>query len=469
MAVGTVQSSGGGGYETATKQTQTGDAETQLQEIELPDEDGWHNVIARVSAQANDGTTEYAAIKRIEKNFRVENGAIVPADTVDHSPSSPFDEVGGLFSASGMVLRDAGNGNAELAGSSPGAAQKETVETTRDQSTITNIVNTDAGRSGVDTDPADGSIHYCYDDGTSLKYVAPDGTIEEVDSSRPVDQRGNVDLTIDENGIPHAVWSRRSDNFLVYSSRSGGSWSAPEIIDNSGNVIERSSIDTSGGSPFVAYRDQTNLDLYYADNQSGSWSTENVGNSGAMCVIKAKSATDIGIAFYNSSGSASVGFLYGESGSFSSTEISTEAFNALALAPSGDDWVISWSRSNDNNLRFSKGNPNDGFTNTTVSTGTFDYSFSESIRVFSGGQYDVIIAEGDSAGSNPYDAILFTNEGGSWSQDSVIETFGDTWTSHLNENYITITDNGTGDSKLASIRLEDMVSATINWRTKALQ
>jgi len=465
---------GGGGFTKATTETQTGDAETLLQETPLPDADGVYNVIGRIGVSKKDAADEYAAIKRFEKSIRKAGGSI--QQIVDHSDSESFqDLVGGLFSDGDLTLKDGPNGPG-LYGESPENVQADSVnvDSTEDLSSISGVP-TDADLAACDTAPSDGTRHYAFDDSSDaqISYYPEGGPKEQIDSERAKNDTHVIDLAVDSNGDIHAIWSRPSDGNVRYSVRSGGSWSPPENVDSSSESTRLLSLDIDQNDiPHCSYIDGNSNDLLYAERIGGSWSKETIVSGvtvGFGVNIYVESDTDVGIAFGNFT-DTSVGFAEGQSGSFSvDTAASTNGLAegvSIGGRLSSGDWSILWSGEGITDVYVTTGTVSGGFSDSS-SIATTDAAGMESVQHYVGSDYSVAVIQGNSSGSNPYDAEVYTNNSGSWSFDSVVETFGAQWSAHRNDRYVTIADNGTGDTKISSINLSKTISATLQFNTGA--
>jgi hypothetical protein len=472
MGTNPVESSGGG-FKTAELQTQTGDSEQKIQEIPLPDKDGSHLVEAFLQAQANNGSQEYVAERLFKKSFRKKGGSI--QDTTDYTPeSNPFtDRIGGLFSSSDFKLQSAGNGNAELAGVSPETKVSGSLNSSRDQSTISGIP-TDPDFASCDTDPANGDVHYIFDDSdsTRISYYPPGGPKESVTSERVGATAYGIDLAVDSNGDLHACWVRSSDDALRYSKRSSGAWSSPETVDSSA-TMNRFSIDIDENDvPHIAYDDFTNNNVKYANRVGGSWSNETITTSGERPEIYVVSETEVGIIFNDSS----VAFAEGQSGSFSVNQnvYSSQCFakSVGGKLPNGD-WSMAFIAYADDTVRVTEGTVSGGFTTSSSiasnNNGAEAIDENHNIQHIVNSGRSVLLVAGDNNGSNPYDARFYVKSGGSWSFDSEVAELGANWSGHHNDQYITVTDNGAGDSTIVSISAVDTLSATITWRRKSLQ
>jgi len=67
-----------------------------------------------------------------------------------------------------------------------------------------------------------------------------------------------------------------------------------------------------------------------------------------------------------------------------------------------------------------------------------------------------------------YDAVLYDKSGGSWSRVSVLTTFGAEWQSSKRDNrFMTITDGGSGDTRIATISHQNILNTTLQFNTGA--
>jgi hypothetical protein len=453
-----------GGKNLDTTETQTGDAETQLQSIDLPSSDGVYNVIGIVGVSKKDAADEYAAIKRFDKSFRKAGGSI--QEVVDHSDSESFsDLVGGLFSDGDLTLKDGASGFG-LYGDSPQTFnQTESVNTTRDQSTISNLPTLES-RAACDTDPDDGSIHYVYDDGSELKYYPPGGPAETVSTKRVDNIDAKIDMHVSDNGDVHVAWVGDPAFDLFYNVRSGESWGSDETVDSPGDVGAVNIKTDSSDVPHTAYSDAANDKLKYANRTGGSWSAEDVDTGIRVPTVRMhlESSTNIGI-IYEDATNGQTKFAEGESGSFSTAVVDASvSCSGCDVDWRTSDWLVGYIDPANDELYEGVGDVSGGFT--TSNFGSADAENQTSILVFSE-NFDAIVVQGDSAGSNPFDAELYTDESGSWSLSEILATLGADWSSHKNENYITVTDNGNGDSTLVSIQMATATTITLEWRTGA--
>ncbi len=88
-------------------------------------------------------------------------------------------------------------------------------------------------------------------------------------------------IMIDSSGVPHAIWGNTTGtDTILYSTRSGGSWSAAETIHTSGGTLNNIAACIDGGDTFhIAWEEST--EVKYRSGTTGSWgSAETVDADG---------------------------------------------------------------------------------------------------------------------------------------------------------------------------------------------
>jgi hypothetical protein len=457
---------GAGGFTKATTETTTGDAETLLQETPLPDADGVYNIIGRTGVVKKDAADEFAAIKRFEKSVRKAGGSI--QQIVDHSDSESFqDLVGGLFSDGDLTLKNGPEGFG-LYGGSPVlfSSSQVSLENTKDVSSVTNISNTTLGRIAIAADDS-GQIHLIYYDGSSVIYLAPDGAEETISTSTDTQDRNTYELKVDDSGNLHAVW-RRDDGALLYSKRSGGTWSSEEVVSSLEVGTAHLDLDEND-IPYVGFHDLGNVNVVIADRSSGSWSEQNVFTqelvSGVMG-FDVESSTEIGFLFQSQNGGESTYLTTGHLGNFSNLRISTDLFieEAGDIVKDGNEWLLAYD--SNGTIRVGKGTVSGGVTFTDIAT-TEESDNIEQILLKVESDYNRICFGGDPNNSEENDVIVYTKEGGSWSRSQNIFSLSGRWASDRTGRFWAITDAGEGGPNAILIDHKSDSKETLQFNTGA--
>jgi hypothetical protein len=121
-------------------------------------------------------------------------------------------------------------------------------------------------------------ITYYTESNNKMKYAYYDhgwsiGTIDS-GTSKDIGKWGS--LKIDSNHVAHVAAYCVDDHSLVYNSTSGGTWGSWVTVDDpvSADVGKATSIDVNGNYIAIAYYDDTNVRIKYAENGGGGWSKE---------------------------------------------------------------------------------------------------------------------------------------------------------------------------------------------------
>jgi hypothetical protein len=461
-----------GGKNLDTTETQTGDPETVLQEIKLPDADGVYNIIGRVGVSKKDAADEYAAIKRFDKTFRKAGGSI--QEIVDHSDSESFlDLVGGLFSSGDLTLKDGSNGLGLYGGNPEVVVQAEpTLEDTFDISSFSGVQGEELC---VPVTEVDGTNHFIFSDSdlSQLSEIV-DGAGSKIQvSSKTAD---SIDAAIGGGEI-HVVFEANNTDIYYTKKTFGGAWSNDELIKSDSEFLEEVRVEVdSNGIPYVIWENFTTENIDYADRVGGSWSVDtNIDNATQSATspidFTVRDNGEIGFAFNNEDNNFSITFGQGTPGSFSFTSdvLGGNSSQGLSVAVKDDtDYIIAGTDSGTQQLTVSIGNASAGFTQNQI----FNYGSGESslkdydVIAFNLKGTNFVLAVGNPDGSNPYNARLFEDSGGSWSFSKELTTFSNNWSNSLTDYFISISDNSNGN-KVASIRLSQLVNAALKYNTGA--
>jgi len=472
MGFGFLPGGEGGGFEDKVTETQTGDAETQLQRIDLPDADGVYNVIGRISAIKKNAADEYAAIKRLEKSIRKAGGSI--QQIVDHSDSESFqDLVGGLFSDGDLTLKDGANGLGLYTSEIEGLLNF----TSFDVSGLNLNTDPDAGKS-IPLLESDGTAHLIYED-TSQSVIIDEnlsaGTSDQIVSdeiySYDTAKKG-IAACIDSAGEFHVVYST-GGNAVKYVYTSSGTWQPPETIASYDGF--GFSIDTDENNvPYTVFWAVDGEDaLKIADRVGGSWSVSqldtaynnNIGNVGGDSIgepniyVVDSSLMSVGWVNYNGS-SFAFSQAEGSPGSFTQSEFSVGIRSVFDQAYDGSQFLIVEPSTS---IKIARGTQGGGFTSKSYTAKDSEKREQNCLVVEVSGTLYVASA-GASGGSDPYDPLLHKIEvsnlgsASSMTEVGIMGALGEDWKAAANGQYFAATDSGAGDQKVITF---DAVNNTL--------
>ena len=150
---------------------------------------------------------------------------------------------------------------------------------------------------------AAGNIHLAYIDGnngnlyyqtfsTATDRWGPRVTIAtgaQTNSGSGWPRGGQVALTLDASDVPHVLFAASGTaNSLRYTSRVGGSWSAPVVVATGSNVMHPSLVTSLDGTLHAAWLDSSlaaHATVKYARKMSGSWSAPETVSAGDTLVL----------------------------------------------------------------------------------------------------------------------------------------------------------------------------------------
>ncbi|MCE5324382.1 Ig-like domain-containing protein [bacterium] len=281
--------------------------------------------------------------------------------------------------------------------------------------------------SSLKLDPDSGYPKVSYYDSTNgdLKYAAWDGTqwqVQTLDGSAS-NVGSYTSLALDSDGNPHIAYYDVTNTDLKYIYLRNGVWKSG-IVDGSSGASDRVGTYCSlaldiNGRPRIAYYDETNHDLLYAQGSAvndPTWTiqtVDSVGDVGKYCSLALDSAGKPRISYYDTTNTA---LKYAEgtlatSPSFTITTVESAndvgQYSSLALDSGGFPRIAYYDVTN-GDLRYAQGSAavsptwTIGTVDTTNSVGTYCSLVLDSDDKPVIGYYDSIdgnlkIAEGDSS------------------------------------------------------------------------
>ena len=115
------------------------------------------------------------------------------------------------------------------------------------------------------------------------------GTGAETASGSGWPREGDVALTLDSNDVPHVVYATSgTSNQLMYTDRSGGSWSMPISVTSGTNIVHPSMVTSLDGTlhlTWLANSQAAHSTIGYAHYANGSWSAPETVSAGDALVL----------------------------------------------------------------------------------------------------------------------------------------------------------------------------------------
>ena len=115
------------------------------------------------------------------------------------------------------------------------------------------------------------------------------GTGGQTNSGSGWPRGGQVALTLDASDVPRVLYATSgTSNSLRYTSRVGGSWSAPVVVATGTNIMHPSLVTSLDGTLHAAWLDNslaTHATVRYSHFVSGSWSAPETVSAGDAVVL----------------------------------------------------------------------------------------------------------------------------------------------------------------------------------------
>ncbi|MFK7802870.1 MAG: WD40/YVTN/BNR-like repeat-containing protein [Anaerolineae bacterium] len=188
---------------------------------------------------------------------------------------------------------------------------------------------------------SNGTLHAAFEQGTPNEdpyYVTSvDGvswtTPQVISTNSATTIVDKVDIAVANNGIVHAAWIENNDlndtHSLMYASRSGSSWSAPEAVEvvtkGPTTTLQQPSLLVDGGRVFIVWT--SGIDVQFASRNAGTWTPTKIGEF-ALPEIAIDSNGTLHVAFLDDFGKFVVQYIQStDSGATWSTAVTLSPFS----------------------------------------------------------------------------------------------------------------------------------------------
>jgi hypothetical protein len=141
-----------------------------------------------------------------------------------------------------------------------------------------------------------GVIHLAYFDSANNKiYYAHRTASTSWSSPVSFDSGGKyVSMAVDVNGVVHIAYQDANNQKVMYADNTGGVWSSPVVVDNTGISGQGISIGTdNNGKCYISYYESVNSQLRFATNANGNWVNEQVAGTGLVAPFTAISMNNV--------------------------------------------------------------------------------------------------------------------------------------------------------------------------------
>ncbi len=330
-----------------------------------------------VDTNAAQGTATFYHVTAVDTSGNESTDADVSATRPDSIPPAAPTSVTASGSFSGILISWVNGTELDFAGINVyRSAAVDGIFTKVNSSPI-------VGTSFVDTAAPGGATSFYQV--TAVDQSGNESTPATASTFRPdLGQSANAnDIAYDSTGVLHLAYYDTVATTIKYASRdTGGTWSAIQIVDTSGDDVggNLSIAVNSQNQPAVAYFDGTRGDLRYAILVNGSWNVQTVDSKNSVGLfpsLKFDSSDHPVIAYYKkTTGDLRVAQFDGTNWNITQVATADDVGRSASLAkqPNGL-WAIAYENSTAGRLQYAYQTNASTWQNVTVDTSTAGISY----------------------------------------------------------------------------------------------